>query len=912
MIPPWATLDGNERAMFRATVAFLEKRLAESDTFDWALRLKPDRRVERMAVAELLNGPEGSALNEPWASAWRLIEESWSQVAVEEGPSTAIYGIQRRLCHGDRSGAIVSAIVNLVAPRLKVEPISAVRWQFHKKPRRPSKVDHLLSTCLTSGDLIDLSVLELAQLKETPFLAALANALEATVSHGLDIARRIGWDGESQPGRLGSLFRVSYTRPAPTADGEDKLGVRHRGIAPAVKLLHAVVARITELDPGAALPVVQRWRLRPSPVHTRLWAAAALNPCLVSAEDVGACLIGLGDRQFWKLHEFSENAELRASRFAELDRDTQDVIAARLRKLPPRNHWPRKADAAEVKRARLYWAVRELKRIEIAGGDLPPDARSWLEGRIGLFSKLAEMKIDDGFPGARMVPDVPPGPDDQYDALQDTARLSALEAVFSSNSDIWYGGPATRADNWLRRPGNATFVLGDLEVVENGGDTFPNVWKFFGQAHVPEPPGMEDDSQHDLHGEAERVLRLLEKLSDGTLSAAIEGISHWLMSWREQVIASPSGSRVWLRIWPIAVEATNAGGQPEEDTGLSVFPNAADLDQAPKELDTLTPPSGKLVSVFLRACPLLNEVPEPFAAGSNPRQMRDAAVGAIGRSGLIARHRMIEYLPYFWKADSNWTRKHLIDPLREDDDASRDLWDAIARRTLHSDVLTIIGDEMVKKATDERIRRATRQRLVFGLVIESLHAFRETREPAVPNHRIQQILRSLDDEHRATAAGAIQRYVHIKSQKTTNNQTPPTAAELFRSTAARFLQQVWPQERSLATPGVSRALAKLPARSRDAFADAVGAIERFLVPFDCWSMLDYDLYGKNDGKTKLSIIDDEIKATALLRLLDLTVGTSETAVIPLDLTDALDQIRSVAGTPVDSPVFRRLSTAARR
>ena len=912
MIPPWATLDGNDRAMFEATVAFLKKRLAESDTIEWALGLKPDQRVERMALAKLLNGPEGSALDEPWASAWRLIEESWSQVAVEEGPSTAIYDIRERLRHGDRSGAIVSAIVNLVAPRLKVEPIRPTRWQLQKKPRRPSAVNHLLSARLTSGDLIDLDVLELAQHKETPFLSALANALEATVSHGLDIARRIGWDGESQPGRLGSLFRVSYTRSAPTADGEDELGVRHRGIAPAVKLLHAVVARITELDPGAALPVVQRWRLRPSPVHTRLWAAAALNPCLVSAEDVGACLIELGDRQFWKLHEFSEIAELRASRFAELDRDTQDVIAARLRKLPPRNHWPRKADTAQVKSARLYWAVRELKRIELAGGDLPPDARSWLEGKFGQFSKLAEMQIDDGFPEARMVPCVPPGPDDQYDALEDTARLIALEAVFSSNSDIWYGGPATRADHWLRRPGNAILVLGNLESIENGGDKFPSVWKFFGQAHAPEPPETGDDPQHDLHGEAERVLRLLEKLSDGTLSAAIEGISHWLMSWREQVIASPSGSRVWLRIWPIAVEATNAGGQPEEDTCLSVFPNAADLDQEPKELDTLNPPSGKLVSVFLRACPSLNEVPEPFAAGSNPRQMRDAAVGATGRSGLIARHRMIEYLPYFWKADSNWTRKHLIDPLREDDHASRDLWDAIARRTLRSDVLTIIGDEMVKKATDERIRRATRQRLVFSLVVESLQAFRdETREPAVPNPRIQQMLRSRDDEVRVTAAGAIRRFVREISQETTNNQTP-TAAELFRSAAAPFLQKVWPQERSLATPGVSGALAKLPATSGETFVEAVEATKRFLVPFDCWSMLDYDLYGKDDGERKLSIIDDKAKAEALLRLLDLTVGTSEAAVIPYGLTDALDRIRSVAGTLVDSQEFRRLSTAARR
>ena len=632
-----------------------------------------------------------------------------------------------------------------------------------------------------------------------------------------------------------------------------------------------------------------------------------MNSCLVSAEDVGACLIELEDRQFWKLHEFSEIAELRALCFAELDRDTQDVIAARLRKLPPRNHWPKKVDAAKVKSARLYWAVRELKRIEIVGGDLPPDVRSWLEGMIGLPSELAEMKIDDGFPGSRMVPDVPPGPDDQFGALRDNARLSVLEADLSGNRDIWYGGPATRANDWLRRPGNATLVLGDLESIENGGDTFPNVWKFFGQAHAPEQPGTGDDPEHDLQGEAERVLRLLEKLSDGTLSAAIEGISLWLENWGNQVIASPSGSRVWLRIWPIAVEATNAGRQP------SVFSSAADGDWKPMGLDTLNNPSGKLVGGFLFARPSLNEVPAPFAAGSDLRQMRDAVVGATGRSSLIARHRMIEYLPYFLGSDRDWTQEHLIAPLLADDDASLDLWDAIARRRIHStDVLKIIGEEMAKRATDERIRRATRRRLVFSLVVESLRAFRETREPAVPNSRIQQMLRSLDDEHRATAASAIQQYVRDNPQKTTNNQTPPTAAELFQSAAAPFLEQVWPQERSLAMPGVGRTFAKLPATSKEAFADAVQAIERFLVPFDCWSIREYGLYGKDNGETKLSTIDDEDKARMLLRLLDLTVGTSETAVIPRDLTDALDQVRSVAGTLVDCPEFRRLSTVARR
>ena len=219
---------------------------------------------------------------------------------------------------------------------------------------------------------------------------------------------------------------------------------------------------------------------------------------------------------------------------------------------------------------------------------------------------------------------------------------------------------------------------------------------------------------------------------------------------------------------------------------------------------------------------------------------------------------------------------------------------------------------MAERATDRRLGRETRGRLAFSLVIEALHAFRESRAPAVPNPRVQQMLRTLDDEVRASAANAVQQFVRDLSTKRSEDQNTPSAADLFRSAAAPFLRDVWPQERSLATPGVSRALADLPAASGEAFAEAVHAIERFLVPFECWSMLDYALYGEEGEAKKLSGIDDEAKAKALLHLLDLTIGSSEGAVIPYDLTDALDQIRSVAPHLVDTATYRRLSTAARR
>lgn len=42
-------------------------------------------------------------------------------------------------------------------------------------------------------------------------------------------------------------------------------------------------------------------------------------------------------------------------------------------------------------------------------------------------------------------------------------------------------------------------------------------------------------------------------------------------------------------------------------------------------------------------------------------------------------------------------------------------------------------------------------------------------------------------------------------------------------------------------------------------------------------MLDYGLYGQKGEAKTLTIIDDDLKAAALLRLLDLTVGNTEGA-----------------------------------
>jgi hypothetical protein len=908
----WANLDELDRAVFRTAIAFLSGRLRERETFDWALRLKPSDAIKRIALLDLIDGPEGTKIGEPWHSAWRLIEESWNNPGAEEHTSSGAFHAKRRLSAGDRSQSLVTAIVEMVAPRINIEPFSSLHLQSRKPPKRPRTPRDIFSTSLTSGEIVDPGVLHLAEVTDSYFLISLAHALDSAVLTGLNMGRQIGWDGERNLWLLGQLHRVYFVPDAERADGDHEPDEFHKGIAPSVKLLYAVVSRLLDINKKAALEFVRRWKETNSPVHQRLWAALSRDHLVTTATEVGVFLRSQDDRHFWNLHDYPEIAELRATRFRELDLQDQTALATRIRKCPPRNQWPREADAERVESARLYWAVRELRRIEFAGASLPKREKEWLDAKISKFPELGQMgRLDEGYlsmPKARFIA---PNPDSRYELLSGQDRLNALESALSVVSRPGNEDPAGRAGDWIRQQGNTAKVLDDLESTSDGGAAFPIVWELFGWAHSPANGQGEDPARRNPSIESVRVLSLLTKLPASTLRVAIDGISHWLSAWEKVVAVQSEALSVWLKLWPIAVELINSKQPVKNDILLNTVGQSIG-DREPLDYDTLNTPVGKLVGTFLAACPTVRPGDLSFVEGKSERLMRNEIETAQGAAGTIAKYRLIEQMPYFLFADKSWTLKYLVAPLLADDLEALTLWRAVARQRPSHDIMLVLGSAMADRAVDARLNRDTRRALVFRIVVECLHALHDKREPAVPNTRVLQTIRLLDDEVRAEGAEAIQRFVREGSQP--HEGEPPTASpeELFLTAAAPFLHDFWPQERSLATVGVSRALASLPAAAQGAFAEAVGAVERFLLPFNCWSMLDYGLYGEEAGQPKISIIDNQAKAVAFLRLLDLTIGATEGAVIPHDLADALDQIRKIGPSLADDKVFRRLATAARR
>ena len=878
----WQTLGVPDKAVFWTTVEFVDGRLADPSTVEWALGLGLERRPERLAITHLLHRGGESGLGEPWATVWGLIEESWMPDLPEHGVASD-FEIRQRISGGERSGALASMIAALVAPRVRVEPPDPWTARRNVAPKVPGD---LIRPSLTSPRPVTPDAIGLSMIDEVPFLTALANRLEAEVRRGMDAGRRIGWDGsEGSSWWLGFLYRIRFDEGVTADEDSDAF---HTGIAPSVKLLFAVVERLAALDLSAAEPFFQAWRLCRTQIDTRLWAAAASTPSLVSARDVEAFLSSIGDRGFWDINAHPEVATLRARRFTELSDAARDTIAKRLQALPPAEYWRGIGDTARIDAGRLHWAVRELRRIELCGGNLPSPVRTWVEVNVARFRDLAGMDENEGLPGG---PDigayvVPSTADPKYDGLEGCDRLDALEAAWAHTSE-W---GQDRALGWLEQDGRAADILVDLQSTGDGGASYPRVWLRFGRCHRPSRDGVRD------RGEARAVLSLIEALPDRPLRQAVDGITEWMSTWRADIVKVRGWWRAWLRVWPIAVDATNRHYGPEDIGNLSV------LVQGGEDLDAYNTPAAHLVGVFLQACGSAGAAVGRFRRGAGLRQVRTAIEAAHGQSLLIARHRLIEWLPFFLQAGERWAVHHLVAPLRSEGAGQLALWRAVSRRRLSAGTLSIIGRDAAIQVTNPELDARSRRDLAFSLVAEILISLHEARAPAVSEVDVQQVLRRSDDEIRTRAAETLVRFA-----------AETQSAEAFTSVVAPFLDRVWPQDRNLRTPGVSEALARLPLRSGESFAQAVDWIRHLLVPFDCHSIRDFGFALGEPGATPgLDAIDDEAKAKALLELLDITVAVQEGAVVPYELSDALARIREVWSALAASPAFRRLEAAARR
>ena len=807
MILSRSELDAPDRARFRTATSFLEGRLAEPEVVDWALRLRPDRQIQRAAIFALLVGPDAPRLPEPYATAWPLILESWSYRATGDSPASALQQIRRRLRGGDRSGNLVEEIANFAAPRLEVNPVQARPWSRSRKSRRPKKLSDLLSAGLTSASLVfhfpnHRIDIDLGEIADTAFLYAVASALMSAVDRGIYIARRVYGSTEANWPATASPLRVYFVPPEIGVNDRDGPGGRIFepdapicGMGPAVKLLHAVLQRIAELDVGSARSFLGRWHHSNIAIYRRLWAAAARDADAVSAAEAAEFLTALDDIDFWNFASFPEFAELRAVRFRDFEPEKQALILGRLRKGLPRRYFPRHMEAEEILTERRMFSAMELRRIEIGGGTFPPQDRERLLEATDEFPGLKMMAIDGGFRDPWVRPYFPPtvAPRSRFAALEGETRLQALEDALSSETSD------DQATDWLRHTDQAVHVLRDLEGAGSLVNSFPCIWDRFGYSHSQPRSQPETETPRDAESEAVRVLGLMNRFSDATVEAALDGICHWLCMWSEHVIGSELGRQLWLRVWPFAVEATNATQTSDDKTFSDPTIQTGDEERTRREIDAFHLPAGKLLRVFLELFRFTDKVRNPFSEASLLTQMRDCAIAAPGRSGLIAHCQFTQRLSDFLQTDPVWARRRLVEPLLNDDQESVLLWRAVASTWIDSEALKIIGNQAFKRVLDDRLGNNARKGLISCLVDEGLAAFQDGRDSSVPLS-LSYLKRCVP----STIGFEKKRPLRSDCFKTTHTR----AAKGRTRSANRFVRS---SSRSLSVSGRRRDLSRLPA-----------------------------------------------------------------------------------------------------
>ena len=882
-------------------IAYVRGRLEERKVLKWAIESKLHVSIIRSAIKLLLQ-IDGASQREPWRTAWRMVEESWTNPPVDP---TDLYYVRDRLEAGERTGSLILAITELVKPGIVIKP--SHRFYSIQTKRKYHTLHDLVEVSLTSGDLVNPVELGLNYLtsNDIGFMVALANAIDAEVTHGIEIGRSIGWRGDDSLWVLGGLSRVDYDKSVQNFD-IDEPDATNNGIAPAVKLLHEVVSMLAGVDTKEATRFVQRWKTQENSVHLRLWAALSKYPKVTPAKEVGEILLGLDQSEFWLNESYPEIAELRASRFCEFDSAMTNAITARIRKGPPLELWPTGIRSNIERQDRVASAIQELKRIQSKGGGLPQNTISWMDTVFVEFPELRNIEPAE-FKKQRtsLITSDLPRSDGRLAGLMGVDRLRALEDVLTP----FGGGRGNGAATWLKTPRNTLLLIHDLESLEQEEVEYPRVWEHFGWSHTPMTVEEDPDTTRDLRLESKRVIELLNKLSKETLVSARRGIVNWLDSWRDTIVEETGWVKVWCRMWPIVQESTNSE-LTQNHTPVKQYSSDADW----LDLDTLNKPEGRLIEVFLAACRYSCEHKKKYSDQIHLLKVRDSIVNASGVSKSIAKIRLTVHIDHFLSIDPAWTKEYLISPLREHSGEVLAQWQMIGRKFRSTDFLKIVGQEITTRTRDNRLDKHTRQNLANNVVTDSLHAYLKGRCPAITNNRVQQMLRNVDDETRAYSADTVRRFLVDWSSGNDQKHTSPDAVEVFQIAIVPFFKNVWPKERSLATPGVSKALAGIPACAQDSFSEAVDIIDHLLVPFDCRSLYFYGLRSTSDqdAYSLLKQIDDENKAKALLRLFDHTIGSTENAIYPYELGEALGQISKVAPSLSDSRAYRRLTALARR
>lgn len=912
-----------DEAYAEITNAFLGSRLTDSDAVHWATTLNrhsdpgdlydsdavhwatiPYRKLDpsdlsviRRAIGELLDRNE---IPEPWSSAWRWIQDSWS--ARSKRNALDAHQAADRFRAGDRSANLVDAVARLVEPPLLVEPA----WPQLGR-RKPKTAADLLSIHFGEVDFVGRDNFDFDDIDDPDFLIALCHGLDRQLSQAVDTARRLHGEQDWEASSRALLLGLESGPMIGNLDSEpDAVGF---GIGPLLQMLYSVLRRIAELNAEVAAIVPKRWRHERSFVHRRLWAAVAVDARVVAGEEVGDFLVAISRNEFWDFEGLPEICALRAQRFRDLSQQRRMVVAARLRQGPPRFRWLRHLDAKRFADYRDRRTLREFQAIRDNGGTLANNDEDWMTR----FEHLGPYP-DPHDPPLGSTPRVYWGtePDLKFDSISESDLPDALEAALAAERSGRHGAGYGTAGEWIKIAKNWTKIISGLKSRPHGGADYRHLWDCFTGAHHPGPSDGPIDLERRAQGE--RVLALLDKRPLESVGHDISGISWWLGHWKTLATSTASGVLTTLKFWPLALRDTERSLLSRKlewikiDCRRKQYWSTQDV-----EMSALNTSAGHIAGVLAQAL-MKTTTDAPDDVEAIDGQILDRLVKAPGLGGMIARYHLGLRLLHLWQEHREWTERNIIEPMLSGDDEVLTLWMAFVRAsssTAVKEIVEALGEGMVQKTIERRLDSRTRMALAVLLVRYFLYARWEGwEEMGLVRETCQSLRQSETDVLADVAYRALLGFLDHGPAPETPASEAEVRAERFERAVKSVLKDVWPMERTPDRPGLAKAMAQIPAASGAAFADGVDAVRRFLCPFKVYTVRDYGFDARSAALSE--VVKTERDAEALLELIDKTVGEGEEARMPFDGDKALARIREVSPRLEKTPAFRRLKTLQKR
>jgi hypothetical protein len=857
--------------IWRATRLFIDGRLNERAVLVWAAGLGPEAGAERRAVRDAIF-TRSETLAEPYLTAWRCVMESWRDGTADD-PDMTVLEVSEAIGRGNDPRLYLDAIVRLASPRLKVQARSTLR----PPPRgAPKRVRDLLAIDIEHDHHVRLGEIGLAECRDARVWQELLDRGEGALFAALHMADR-----------LGMTWSANWiTRVYPVDEEGDRDPDEYRsGLVAITRLVSAALRKLGEVDPTAARERLQSLRTRTWPLAKRMWAAAAANPALVDAAQLGDWLASLTDAELWHIHDYPELVELRASRYGELPLEMRAAFERRVRRGPSAKLFRRSLPKARREERKRGDAFAELRRLQRGPGNLTTESVAWLASHADIDPAWVEDDLYETGPASRTpsarkpldlaAPDAFPQLDQALTDNPYGSGRSVLDAIAANWGEVFQqmqANPALLVHG--RVVGALAFGLRDTLGV------------------ISEANPADADTKR-----TSEFVDLLGRVPAAARNAAASGVAYWFEHGIERLPDDPRMPALWLAWWPHAAAATNARSEPEPDWPFEDEPPSEKLSS-----EAANSPVGRMMHAWFSLFPKGDAALRPF---EDPVLLsgRDLILATKGRAGRQALYRMLLQVRFFNRVDPAWTRAKLLGLLGEHDGVVPELWDAISRiALLPPDALGLIAEEMVRRVSDRRLTAEVRARLAERLILPAAIALADGSAPPVSLPTIEQFLRMGGTEVRSSCARALSRWL-------ADSKSPE---EHFRTAVLPVLERGWPKDRSAQSHDVADAFASLPSASQTAFPEAVAALADLLMPFDVWSLWEYRLYRRDESGRELRHPNDESEARALLTLLDRTIGNQEGDVAPHDLDVALASILNHWPKAVQDRRYQRLAALARR